>query len=124
MKKAPAKFSVKSRLLSFRFAINGLISLLREEHNSRIQLIAAILAVILGFLLKINLTEWLALIMIIGLVFITELINSAIESLSDVLDPKWNDLIGKAKDYSAAAVLISAIVGLIAGCLIFIPKFF
>ena len=118
----PDKFSLKSRLQSFRFALNGLRSLLKYEHNSRIHLVAAISVIILGLLLKINLTEWCLLIIVIGMVFITELLNSSLESLADSLKPGWNDMIGKAKDYSAAAVLIAAIISLLVGVIIFVPK--
>jgi diacylglycerol kinase len=50
-------------------------------------------------------------------------LNSSIESLADLIDPEFNELIMRAKDYSAAAVLISAIVAIVVGGLIFIPKF-
>lgn len=116
------KFSLKSRLLSFRFAINGLRSLLKYEHNSRIHLLAAISVIILGLLLKINLIEWSLLTIVMGLVFITELLNSALESFANSLKPEWNDMIGRAKDYSAAAVLIAAIISLVVGIIIFVPK--
>ena len=102
--------------------MNGLNSLLKFEHNSRIHLAAAILAISAGLLLKINLTEWSLLFIVMGIVFITELFNSAMEALADRIDPEMNELIRKAKDYSAAAVLISAVVAVITGCLIFIPR--
>jgi diacylglycerol kinase len=73
--------------------------------------------------MKIDHYEWSLLIIVIGAVFLTELLNSSIESLADLIDPEWNELIMRAKDYSAAAVLISAIVAIIVGGLIFIPKF-
>ena len=117
------KFSIKSRFESFRFAFNGLASLLKNEHNSRIHLVAALFSIIIGIILNLNVTEWSLLIIVIGLVFITELINSSMESLADLIDPDRNEKIMRAKDYSAAAVLISAIVAVIAGGLIFIPKF-
>jgi diacylglycerol kinase len=116
------KFSLKSRFKSFRFAINGLLSLLKNEHNSRIHLVAAFISIWLGIILKLSFTEWSLLIIVIGLVFITELINSSIETLADIIDPEWNKLIMLAKDYSAAAVLISAVIALATGCLIMIPK--
>ena len=116
------KFTIKSRLKSFRFALRGLGSLLKYEHNSRIHLIAAIVAVILGIILKINLLEWSVLVIVIGMVFIAELVNSSLESLADHIDTEWNEYIMKSKDYSAAAVLISAIIALVAGCIIFLPK--
>jgi diacylglycerol kinase len=118
----PDKFSLKSRLQSFRFALNGLRFLLKYEHNSRIHSITAIAVIILGLLLKIDLTEWSLLIIVIGMVFITELLNSSLESFADSMKPEWNDMIGKAKDYSAAAVLIAAIISLLVGVIIFVPK--
>jgi diacylglycerol kinase len=116
------KFSFKSRVASFRFALNGLWSLIKYEHNSRIHLAGAITAIILGLIFKLNSSEWSLIIIVIGLVFITELLNSAVESLADYINPEWNELIKKAKDYSAAAVLISAIISVIIGAIIFIPK--
>ena len=116
-------FSVKKRLGSFRFALKGLRSLLKYEHNSRIHLLAAIIAITLGIILKINSSEWSLLIIVIGLVFIAELFNSSLESLADHIDNEWNEKIMKAKDYGAAAVLISAIIAMVLGCIIFIPKF-
>ncbi len=116
------KFSLKSRLKSFRFAIRGFSSLLKNEHNSRIHLIATVIAISLGIILKLSFSEWSLLIIVIGIVFLTELINSSLETLADIIDPDWNKLIMIAKDYSAAAVLISAIIALAVGCLIMIPK--
>lgn len=118
----PKKFSLKSRFGSFKFAFNGLCSLLKNEHNSRIHILAAIIAIVLGIILKLNRYEWSLLIIVIGIVFLTELLNSSLESLADIIDPGWNEQIRKAKDYAAAAVLISAIISAIVGGLIFIPK--
>lgn len=116
------KFSLKSRIVSFKFAFHGLSSLLKNEHNSRIHLLAAILAIAMGISFKITISEWALLIIVIGLVFLTELLNTSLESLSDFVNPEINEQVKKAKDYAAAAVLVSAIVALIVGGLIFIPK--
>jgi diacylglycerol kinase (ATP) len=116
------KFSLKSRIGSFRFALNGIRSLLKYEHNSRIHFIAAIITIVLGIIFSISLSEWAIVLIVIGIVFITELFNSSIESLADRIDPEWNEEIRKAKDYAAAAVLVSAVIAASAGCLIFIPK--
>jgi diacylglycerol kinase len=115
------KFSLKSRFESFKFAFNGIGSLLKNEHNSRVHLTVATLAIALGFILKINLIEWSLLIIVIAIVFLTELLNSALETLADSIDPEWNEKIMKAKDYAAAAVLISAILAVVVGGIIFIP---
>ena len=116
------RFSLKSRLGSFRYAFRGLRLLLRNEHNSRIHFIAAIIAIALGFLLKINLFEWSVLIIVTGTVFLTELFNSSLETLSDIVDNEYNERIRDSKDYAAAAVLVASIISILAGGIIFIPK--
>jgi diacylglycerol kinase len=116
------KFSLKSRFGSFKFAFHGLWLLLKYEHNSRIHFLAAIVTIAMGFILKINPFEWSLLIIVIGIVFITELLNTSLETLANVIDSEWNERIRKAKDYAAAAVLISAITSVVIGGLIFIPK--
>ena len=121
-KNEPTKFSVKSRLLSFKYAFLGLWSLLVNEHNSRIHLFAAIVAIALGFILRISYLEWIALAIVIGLVFITELINSSLETFADFVQPESDDQIKRVKDYAAAAVLVSAMAAIITGAIIFIPK--
>ncbi len=116
------KFSLKSRLGSFKFAFHGLSALLKYQHNSRIHLVAALFAIILGLLLRLNMYEWCLIIIVTGLVFLTELLNSSIEALADHIDPEWQERIMLAKDYSAAAVLVAAIIALLTGGIIFIPK--
>jgi diacylglycerol kinase len=116
------RFSLKKRIQSFGFAFNGLKTLFREEPNARIHLVAAMVAIILGFLLKLSAGEWIAVIFAIGFVITTEIINSAIENIADFISPDKNDRIKKIKDLAAAAVLISAITALIIGVIIFLPK--
>jgi len=116
------KFSFMKRVKSFKYALQGLKVLLLEEHNSRIHLVAAIIVIIAGFLLKISLMEWALLSIVIGSVFISELFNSALENLSNHLSPGQNENIGKVKDLAAAAVLVSAITAVVIGCVILLPK--
>ena len=116
------KFSPRSRFRSFKFAFRGLRSLLKFEHNSRIHLFAAVIVIILGFIFKISLVEWCLLILTIGLVFLSELINSSLEAFSDAVKPEWNEQIMRAKDYAAAAVLFSSIISVCIGGLIFLPR--
>lgn len=118
------RFTPRSRFRSFKFAFRGLRSLLIFEHNSRIHLAAAIIVVALGFILGISIAEWALLTLTIGLVFVSELINSSLEEISDVVKPEWNEKIMRAKDYAAAAVLITAVISVIIGGIIFIPRIF
>lgn len=114
----------KQRLRSFKFAFQGIYTLLRETPNARIHFVMAIFAVLLGFLLNISQTEWIVVIMVIGIVLALEAINSSIETFADFISPSKNDAIKKVKDLSAAAVLIAAIIALIIGSIIFLPKIF
>jgi len=113
---------MKDRFGSFKFAFNGLCSLFKNEHNSRIHLLATVISIALGVIFKINFIEWSLLIIVIGIVFLSELLNSSLESLADFIEPEWNKQIGKAKDYASAAVFISAVVSIIVGGIIFVPK--
>lgn len=116
------KFSFRKRLASFKFAWNGLRILLREEHNARIHLLAALAVLVAGFLFNLNTTEWIALVFAIALVLSLELVNSAIENLADFISPGQHHRIKKIKDLSAAAVLLAAMAALAIGLLVFIPK--
>ena len=95
---------------------------MKNERNARIHLLAALIVIVLGIGLNISFPEWCLIIIVTGFVFMAELFNTALEALSDIVDPEWNEKIRKVKDYAAASVLISAIVSVIVGGLIFIPK--
>lgn len=118
------KFSVSKRLKSFVHAFNGLRIMFREEHNSRIHLLAAVIAIVLGWCLHISYQEWITIILVIGFVFFAELFNSSLEQLCDHLSPEKHENIRKVKDLAAAAVLVSALTSLIIGGVIFLPKIF
>ncbi|MCB0430075.1 MAG: diacylglycerol kinase family protein [Flavobacteriales bacterium] len=116
------KFSLRKRLASFRYAFAGIKALIRDEHNARIHLVATLCAVAAGFYFRISSFEWIAVAVAIGLVFITEAINTAIEQLADVVSPGKNERIGRIKDLAAAAVLLSAITAVVIGLVVFGPK--
>jgi diacylglycerol kinase (ATP) len=119
--KEPERFSFRKRGKSFSHAWKGIIYLMKTEHNARVHLAAMIIAAALGVSLRIEPQEWIAIAIVSGMVVITELLNSAIEKLADMVEPEWNKQIGIIKDYSAGAVLVAAIVSVIAGGVIFIP---
>jgi diacylglycerol kinase len=116
------KFNLKNRIKSFDFAFNGLKILLREEHNARIHVVGLLCALLAGLIFKIALLEWLAIILVSGLVFTTEIINSSLEKIADFVSPERHSSIKKIKDLSAAGVLVSAFTALIIGLIIFLPK--
>lgn len=80
--------------------------------------------ILLGFLFSIDNREWMFVAIAVGLVFIAELLNTAVERLADYLSPERNEEIRQVKDYAAGAVLIAAVVAVVIGLLIFVPKLF
>ena len=116
------KFSLKARLVSFMNAFAGIRVLLRDEHNVRIHCCAAVLVIAAGFLFGISAGEWIAVIFAIGLVFTAEAINTAIERLSDQVQPEWDEHIRDIKDLAAGGVLFAALAALVVGLIIFVPK--
>lgn len=116
------KFSVKKRLRSFGYAFRGLGLFFRTQHNAWVQALAAIFTISAGMVLKINTQDWCLLAFAIGLVFIAEIANTAFEYLVDFISPEINHKAGKIKDIAAAAPLVAAIISVIIGLLVFIPK--
>jgi len=114
---------VLKMLRSFRHAIRGL-GFLMEENNMRFHVLAAISALLLGFYVKLSSNEWMIVIIQIGLVFVAEAFNTAIEKLCDFVSIEHQPLIGKVKDLAAAAVLIISVIAVIVGIIIFLPKIF
>ncbi|MBT8195772.1 MAG: diacylglycerol kinase family protein [Bacteroidia bacterium] len=113
---------VKSRVNSFKYAFEGLSTLFKSEPNALIHLLAVLVVVFFGIFFEINKQEWIIVLLLFALVFISELFNSAIEYLSDIITTDHHPLIKKIKDMAAAAVLISALISLAIGLIIFIPK--
>lgn len=109
---------MKNRILSFRYAIEGLSVLLRDQPNARIHLIATVFVVVLGVYLKIEKIDWCILVVVISIVWVAEAMNSALEYLCDKVSPNIDPLIKKSKDVAAAAVLISAVCALIVGVMV------
>lgn len=116
------KFSLEKRVESFKYALNGLKIVFREEHNARIHLIVSLIVIACGFIFHIATVEWIIICFAIGLVISMEIINSAIENLSDFVSPEYHKLIKKVKDLSAAAVLVCTISSVVIGILVFLPK--
>ena len=107
---------------SFGYAIEGIKTAIKEEPNIRIHLLIAAIVSFFAFLLKFNKTEWVILVFAISFVLILELINTALEAIVDIVSPQIQKRAKTAKDVAAAAVLISAILSIIVGLFLFLPK--
>lgn len=114
-------FSPRARANSFAYAFKGLKLVFTTQHNSWIHLFAAGAVVAAGFFFGITKTEWLFVVTAISLVLITEMLNTAIEFLVDLVSPGYNELAGKVKDLAAGAVLFAALMAAVIGVLVFGP---
>ena len=113
---------MKKRANSFKAAFTGLYEGLKNQWNFKFHLIAACVVIALGFYFEVSKTEWCVLLLCCAIVISLELINTAIELLCDFVEPNKNEKIRIIKDISAAGVLVSAIIALVIGGIVFVPK--
>jgi len=117
-----SKNGFHKRIKSFSYAFKGLYDLVKSEPNARIHLVATIAAVSAGIFFRISNVEWCIILIVIALVWAAEAINTVIEKLVDHLFPEYHETARIVKDIAAGAVLVCAIVALICGLIVFLPK--
>lgn len=122
--KSNKPFSLQARLQSFVYAFAGIKNFMRYEAQALMHLMAAVAVVVAGFWLEISTIEWIAVIFAIGLVIVAEMLNTAIEKLTDMVSPEIHPKAKVVKDLAAGAVLIASTVALIIGLIVFVPRFF
>ena len=113
--------NIPKMIRSFIPASKGIKQAFLSENNMKIHFLAALIALALGFFLHITKNDWLWIVVAITLVMITELFNTAIENLVNLVSPEFNAVAGKIKDFSAGSVLVAAIAAVLIGLMIFIP---
>ena len=121
--KNPNDSFLKGRLRSLKFALRGVLLLITTEPSIKIQFGIAIIITIVGFVLDISATEWMFQFLAIGLVLVAESANTAIEKLSDFVHPDYHKKIGFIKDIAAGGPAFAAIIAVIIGFIIYLPKF-
>lgn len=109
---------------SFGHALNGLWYATKNEHNMVIILLAVVVTTIGGFYYNINKYEWLFCIMAYGTVISTEMLNTSIEAVVDLVTIEYHPLAKIAKDTVSAATLVFCLTALVGAIVIFIPKIF
>ena len=117
------KFSVNARKNSFKYAFAGISSLFKSEHNMLLHLVGTVVVIVLMIIVPVSAMEIIALILSIGFVWVAEIFNTAIEKIMDFITEERKPEIKVIKDLAAAGVLVAAIVALLVGCWVFIPKF-
>lgn len=118
------RFLWKERLASFTYAWAGIKQAFKTEHNTWIHLFLTVASLIAGLLLQIEKWDWIALVIVIAMVWTAELFNTCIEKVMDFISTEKHPQIKLVKDVAAAAVLITALSAVIVGLLIFVPKLF
>lgn len=113
---------IKELLLSFKYAIEGILQTIKSERNMKIHIFMMVLVIIFGIVFKISVFEWIICITLFSIVIGAELFNTAIENTVDIIMPQKNDKAKIAKDASAGAVLVLSIGSAVIGLIIFIPK--
>lgn len=113
---------LKKEINSFTAAFKGLYILITGERHAIIHFIILLMVIFAGWYFDVSTTEWLVLCLTFAIVICAEAFNTAIEKLCDVVHPTYHKSIGAVKDIAAGAVLFAAIIAIIVGCIIFIPK--
>lgn len=115
---------IKPRKLfrSFGYALDGIYLAVKLDQNVRFHLVTSVLVLILSFVLKISTIEFLFIIMAIFFVLISEMVNTAIEEMTNLIIKEHHVSARIAKDVAAGAVLLSAVFAVIIASVIIVPK--
>ena len=117
------KFKSQGVVGTFKNAGKGLLIVLKSEANLRTHTVIAVLTLLAGIFLKFTLSEFCLLLFLIGLVIVSEMLNTAIEfTIDSVYHNKYSRMAGMAKDISAGAVMFAAFIGMTAGAILFMSK--
>jgi diacylglycerol kinase len=106
---------------SFQHAFSGLGYALRTQRNARIHVLLAIVVIVLGVALDLAPVDWAVLALTIGFVFVSELLNTVVETVIDLVTEEYHPLAKRAKDVAAGAVLASSITAVVVGLLVLGP---
>lgn len=119
----PSKNKKKRTFIdSVRDCLNGLSFVMISEHNFKREIILAMLTLIACYILKVSKIEFIIILLVIALVIVSEIFNTAIEKTVDLCTREYNEIARIAKDVSAGAVLTMCIFAFLIGIIIFMPK--
>lgn len=122
VEKASARgFSIRARFKSIHHAANGVAALIRHEHNALVHLAATAIVLLAGCWFRLGADEWRWLLLAIGLVWVAEAFNTAIEGLCDLVHPGYHPQVKRIKDVAAGAVLLGALTAALIGATVFWP---
>lgn len=111
----------RSRIAAFQYAFSGWWFVLRTQRNAWIHMVASGAAFGFATWLRLNPLEWAILLLAVGLVWMAEFVNTALEAVVDLTTPDIHPLAQVGKDVGAAAVLIAALTAALIGLLLMAP---
>jgi undecaprenol kinase len=112
-------FDVRKFFKSFKFAFRGIKHAFKFEQNFRVHIVVAVLVLFFGWYFRVPLWQWVVLMFVIFGVIIAELANTIFEKIVDVLEPRVHPYAKVMKDMMAGIVLLSAVLAVIVGIMIF-----
>ena len=115
--------SLRRLIKSLKDALHGLKFTFKNEQNFRIQILIGLVVIILAFVFPLKIWEIILLILLMTLVLVMELLNTAFEHFTDLVKPRLNHYVFIIKDVMAAAVLLIALGAAAIGIIIFLPHF-
>ena len=104
---------------SFLFALQGFRTALRQERNIKVMLAGGAFAVAMGIILRIDAVSWAVVLVCCGMVIAAELLNTAIETVVDLVSPEFHPLAGQAKDIAAAASWVLSLTAAVVGVIVY-----
>ncbi len=116
------KWKNQNFISALKNAFNGIIYTFKTQRNLKIQLVISIIAIFAGIIFKISILEWAIVTVIIFMVFFSELLNTVVETIVDMITTEYNENAKIAKDISAGAVTLVSFASVVIGILIFLPK--
>jgi undecaprenol kinase len=108
---------------SFRYALNGLKTVWKEEHNFQIEVVVAVLVLFSLYYFQFSLVESALVVLAVIIVITAEIVNTAVEDICNKIEPEFDHAIGKIKDTMAAYVLVAVGGSIVLGILVFIHHF-
>ncbi|UCH33476.1 MAG: diacylglycerol kinase [Armatimonadota bacterium] len=115
---------MKSRSLldSFRFALDGMVHVIRTQRHMRYHLVLTMAVIGLSVLLRVTKVELILLVLVIAMVLLAELFNTAIELAVDLVTEHYHPLAKVVKDVAGAAMLVATLASLAVGAMIFLDR--
>ena len=122
MERTPSNpLTFTGRLRSVKFAVRGIATMLRTQHNAWLHATATVLVIAGGLVVRLSVNEWCWIALAITSVWTAEALNTAFEFLTDVASPDFHPIAEKAKDVAAGAVLLAAGGSVVIGVLVLGP---